>query len=301
LTYFLFIQSSYAEYDPCKFLKLNSCGNRHSVSKTTGASQPTSTRSFSDPSSLAAVKGNGLETIIGEGMDFSLVSGNGKVGGGISGVNSDDTFFGNTAKELTFDYETRKEGRAKYDAKKYSLGAAFVLLGDKKSNYSLNLGAMAKFGEETGKLHPGAGVSAVLGPINFGYSFFRDEGQDTTLNNQGEREDINFNVESYSLGVNLPYISVDYTVFMNHIDSNEKVEIYSGGFFYYKWMFSYARKKETSDRRKYDYITEEFTDRKEIYSTFLGIQYRYKKKLVIGILSNYYHSEELSLIFTSFF
>ncbi len=293
--------SSFAEYDPCKFLKLNSCGNRHSISKTTGNSQPTSGRAFSDPSSMAAIKGYGLELIMGEGIDLSLVSGNGKVGGGVSGANSDDTFFGNTAKELTSDYESRKRGLANYDVEKYSLAAAVALRGSKKSNYSLNIGALAKYGRESGDFHPGVGVSAVLGPVNFGYSFYEDEGVASNLDSLGLRESIKFEVTSYSIGVNLPYISLDYTVFENNVASNERVETYSGGLYFYKWMFSYARRKEVSNRRFYDFETESFSTQKDKWSTFLGIQYRYKKKFVIGLLSNYYLNQELSLIMTVFF
>jgi len=301
LVFIVISQYSQAEYDPCKFLKLASCGNQHSVSKTTGTSQGTSSRSFSDPSSLAGFKGYGIESITGEGVDFSLVSGNGKVGAGVSGANSDDSFFGNTAKELTSDYEERKESFSKYDVEKYSLAAAFALKGSKKSNYSLNFGGMIKYGKESGEVHPGVGVSAVLGPINFGYSFFKDEGINSVLDSNGEREMIDFEVKSYSVGVNLPYISFDYTVFENNLPSNEFVKIYSGGFFLYKWMFSYARRKESSLRREFNPDTKTFTTNKEKWSTFLGVQYRYKKKFVVGLLANYYQNNELSLILTAFF
>ena len=99
--------SLFADYDPCRYIKVSSCGNRSSINKTIGTSNPTASSSFSAPSALAAIRGIGVEAIIFEGSDISFVTGNGRVGAGVSSSNSDDIFFGNTAKESVNDYQNR--------------------------------------------------------------------------------------------------------------------------------------------------------------------------------------------------
>lgn len=298
----IYNSSCFANYDPCRYLNLKSCGNRYSINKTTGGSQPTSSRSFSAPSALALVKGFGVESVWWDGIDVSLVSGTGKVGAGISTSNSDDTFFGNTAKELTADYEERLTGISeKYDQEKYSFGLGTSIFKSKKKAVSLNLGLISKYVSSSTAFHFGGSASLVIGPLNFGYSMYRDEGIEKDLNAKFERERLVYNVTSYSLGINLPFISFDYTVFDNDLDEENRVEIYSAGFFYYKWMFSYGRRVEISSRQFYDFEQKQFFDRERKWSSFLGIQYRNSNKWVFGVLSNYYMNSELSFIVTGFF
>ncbi|OUR99564.1 hypothetical protein A9Q84_00660 [Halobacteriovorax marinus] len=295
-------QSCFAAYDPCKYLKLNSCGNTHSINKGLGASRPTSSSSFSSPASMASVKGFGVEAITWDGFEFSFVTGNGKVGAGVSSSNSDDTFFGNTAKELTEDYEGRiQSDNGKYKSKKYTFATALSLYKTKKGFFSINLGLIGKYVEETSNIHLGGGLGLSLGPLNLGYSRFKDEGTATTLDSNSLRTATEFYVDSYSLGLNLPFITFDYTLFTNRISTVEKVHIYSGGFFYRKFIFSYGRKLEISDRRKYDFENKAFYTYDRKWSSFAGVQYKFKKKWVAGLLSNYYLNQELSLILTGFF
>jgi hypothetical protein len=292
-----------AEYDPCKHIKLPSCGNRFSINKTTGSSQSTSGSAFSIPSSMADIKGFGLETIIWDGLEGSIISGNGKVGAGVSSSNTDDTFFGNTAKEYTQDYidrVVRKEGgRYKFD--KLSLGLATTLFQTKKKFVKINAGIISKYISSTSNWHFGGSLSSSIGPLNLGYARFRDEGQKETLDSSNQRQPLKFSVETYTLGLNLPYISFDYTMFDNKITPKNRVEIYSAGFFYYKWMISYGRRVETSNRDAYDFEEKVFHDTQRKWSSFFGLQYRTSRKWVFGAMANYYLKNELSFVVTGFF
>lgn len=300
---FLFLSlNSFADYDPCKYLKLKNCGNRASINKGVGASRPSSSSTFNFPSSMASIKGFGVEGILWDGVDVSLVSGNGKVGAGISTSNSDDTFFGNTAKEFTEDYENRiQSDNGKYKSKKYTFVSAIKLYKTKKGFFTVNVGAIGKYVEDTSNIQLGGGGSISLGPLNVGYSRYKDEGTAMTLDSNLLRQPTVFYVDSYSVGLNLPFITFDYSLFDNRVNGGEKVHIYSGGFFISKLIFSYGRRLEESSRRKYDFQNKQFYSHDRKWSSFAGVQWKFKKKWMAGLLSNYYLNQELSLILTGFF
>ena len=288
--------NTFADYDPCKYISLKSCGNRFASNKSIGSSQPSVNRSFSAPSSLAMFRGFGVESIFFDGADFSIVAGSGRVGAGATSTNTDDTFFGNTSKEYTPDYEFRKADGSKYTSDKFSLAFGTTLLGRKKSNYKLNVGLSAKYFENTESIYIGYGGSIVLGPVNAGYSKYRDEGENDAIDNQ---VDI-FDVTTMSVGLNLPYVNLDWTVFESDLDNGNKVEIYSAGIFLNSWMISFGRRKELSSRRKYNFEKEVFESRQKDWSSFVGAQYNYNKRATLGLLSNYYLNRELSFIMTIF-
>ncbi len=292
----LFSLSIYADYDPCKYIDYKFCGNKNSANKSLGASQPSIGRNFSSPSSVALVKGFGVETILFDSFDFSLVFGTSKVGAGASGTNTDDTFFGNTSKEYFEDYESRKINGERFDYDKYSLALGKTLFSSKGNLFKLNAGLLVKYIEPTKNTYFGPGVSFVLGALNAGYATFKDQG----TSQFSESETVEFNVETYSIGLNIPFLSFDYTVFENDLDEINRVEIYSAGFFVDRWMLSYGRRKEETTRRKYSYETEKFLTQEVQWTTFLGVQYFYNKQITLGLLSNYYLNQEFSMIFTIF-
>lgn len=289
--------SAYAEYDPCKYVDYKFCGNQYASNKSIGSSQPSVNRGFSAPSSLALFKGLGVESIFFDGADFSLVAGSGKVGAGATSTNSDDTFFGNYAKEYFSHYEQRKENGSKFESDKLSFAFGTTVLGRKKSNYKLNIGLSAKHFDETESTYIGLGASVVLGPLNVGYAKYKDEGDDEF--NLNER--ITFDVVTYSIGLNLPFINFDYTVFENDLENESLVEVYTAGLFLDSWMISFGRRKEISTRKKYNFDTERFEIKQKDWDSFLGIQYNYSKRVTVGLLSNYYLNRELSFIMTIFF
>lgn len=300
----IFISSLvYAEYDPCRHIKIPSCGNRFSINKTTGSSQSTSGTAFSIPSSMADVRGLGIEGIIWDGIEASIVTGNGKVGAGVSSSNTDDTFFGNTAKEYFQDYRDRisNDEGGRYKFKKMSLGLATRIYQGKKKYIHVNGGVISKYISSTSHWHFGGSLSGVIGPLNLGYARFKDEGQRTNLGASGLRESLEFNVDTYTVGLNLPFISFDYTLFRNDLSEENKVEIYSYGLFLYKWMVSYGRRVETSTRQQYDFETKQFSSVERKWSSFFGVQYRTSRKWVFGAMANYYLNNELSFVVTGFF
>lgn len=303
-TFFL-IQSALA-LDPCVIAKLKICDNKGLGGKSIGASNPTSSSSFSSPSALASAKGLGLEGILWDGLDISLITGNGQIGAGISSSNSDDTFFGNTAKELESDYETRVAsglvtGNGKYDLKKYTFATALTLYKTKKKLFTVNLGLLAKYIEETSNIHFGVGASFSLGPLNVGITRFKDEGIAQDLDSLGTRDATSFYVNTINAGVNLHFLNLDYTFFDNQLGHNNQAHIFSGGIFIKKFIFSYGRRLEISSRRKYDFTNNIFLEQERVWRSFTGLQYQISKKWMMGALVNYYLNQELSLVLTGFF
>ncbi|MAE59684.1 MAG: hypothetical protein CME69_12540 [Halobacteriovorax sp.] len=285
-----------ADYDPCKFIDYKFCGNKNSTNKSLGASEPSLKRNFNSPSSVALVRGLGLESIVFDKFDFSIVFGTSRVGAGASGTNTEDTFFGNTAKEYFSDYESRRINQVSYDLDKYSFALGKTLLSTKGNMFKFNVGLLTKYVKPTGDVFVGPGASVVLGALNAGYATYKDQG-----NSQYTRDDfVEYNVETYSFGLNIPFFSFDYTVFENDTEEINRVEIYSLGVFVDRWMISYGRRMEESTRRKYDFDREVFTNDLKQWSTFIGVQYFYSKKVTVGLLSNYYLNQELSMILTIF-
>jgi hypothetical protein len=299
---FTLSQYSFAAYDPCKYLKFNNCGGSGNVSKSVGSSQPSSTRAFSAPSSLGSFRGFGVESIFWRDADFSIVTGTGRVGAGASSSNSDNTFFGNSSKEEYNSYVDRISKRKKYDFKKYSFATGVSLLKNKKKSlFALNIGLMGKYIESTSNFHGGAGISAGIGPLNFGASRYKDEGVNFSLTS-GVETPLEYYVNTFSVGLVLPFVSIDYTIFENQSSQKDKVKIFSSAIFIHRFIFSYGHRKEDTplptvrpgagiDNGASDYETNEFG----------GVQYKIGKHFLLGVLYNYYLSDEVSGVATLFF
>ena len=296
LLFVFFSLNSFANYDPCKYIDYKFCGNKNSANKSLGASEPSLKRNFTSPSSVALVRGFGVEAIAFDKFDFSLVFGTSKVGAGASGTNTEDTFFGNNAKEYFSDYEARRINQVSYELDKYSFALGKTLFSTKGNLFKFNVGLLAKYVKPTSNLYVGPGASIIFGALNAGYATYKDQG-----NSQFVRDEfVEFKVETFSLGLNIPFISFDYTVFENDTEAIDRVEVYSLGLYIDRWTFSYGRRLEESTRRKYDFEQEAFNSELKQWNTFLGLQYSYNKKITVGLLSNYYLNQEISMILTIF-
>ncbi|WP_127713948.1 hypothetical protein [Halobacteriovorax sp. HLS] len=293
---------SFAAYDPCKYFSFNSCDNGSSINSSIGSSQPSSSRSFSSPSSLGSVEGFGVEGIVWSGLDLSIVSGNGRVGGGASSSNTDDTFFGNSSKEEYYSYVDRKVALQSYDFEKYTFGAGLSLLSKKSSKlFSLNIGAVSKYISSSGNFHFGGALSASLGPLNFAYSKYKDEGIDID-SGRGVSTPIVFIVDSYSVGLSLGIFNIDYTVFDNRTNYTDKIEIFSSSLVYKKTTFSFGVRIENGPLPEVNLGEGVInTQEEEKKNQFLAFQYNFRNDLSAGLLHNYFLSDELSIIATYFF
>jgi hypothetical protein len=251
---------------------------------------------------VGSVRGIGIETITWDGVDFGLVTGNGRIGAGATNSNSDDTFFGNSSKESLSGYTSRKASKSKYEFDKLSVSVGATLLGKKKKDFfSLNLGVLSRYIDSTSNFHFGLGLSGSAGPLNFSVARFKDEGISYELNN-GVESSVEYFVNTLSLGVSLAFLSFDYTYFESSIEQDNKVQIYTGAILIKGLMFSYGIREEEGP-------LPEIIEGREMISNltnskskeFLGLQYTVNKHFVIGSLYNYYLTNEFSLITTIFF
>jgi hypothetical protein len=104
----LFILSTnfvFAADDECAYFKF--CGGTSSSPAKQASSA--STKSLLNPSNLAKIKGLGIETLYmtHNPLAFSVVTGNGRVGGALISPTLENSFFGNRSLELDEDYYYR--------------------------------------------------------------------------------------------------------------------------------------------------------------------------------------------------
>lgn len=284
----------------CKKLKLDACEKRR-YSKTGGTSIPSESSSYRiNPSSIPVEKGIGGEVITASGMyDYGIVTGTGKIGAAVSPTSMQDTFFSNISIENPTEYIERKRRREEYKSQKITLAGGTRIFAKKIKLLTPSIGVIAKYGNDSKKIHPGAGVSVNFGPINLGYSVNKDDYHETLSNTTYE-----YTTTNTTFGVKFPYLAVDYSKVKNKNLANlndTEVNILSMTFFWRDFMLTYASRKEISFRPQYDFEldTVNFIDEKR--EVFNGIQYTIKKRYIVGLFYNYFLNREYSVGLTVFF
>jgi len=287
----------------CEKLKLDVC-NKRSYSRRSNASLPTEQSSYRlNPSSLSTNKGIGIETLVNDGdYQFGIVTGNGRVGAGIGPTTTEDTFFGNMPLEAVSDYMTRVAAGRKYKSNKYTLATALNLYGGGKSPrpIKLNIGLIGRYVKDTSRIKTGGGVSLELGPINMGISKLKDEFYDKFSFNTYPYES-----QIFSVGLKLPYIAIDYSTVDNTLQDFEienTITLLSVTAFWRNFMFTWASRKESSYRPRYNFDTSTFDFEREKRWIFNGVQISlFKNKAVIGLFYNYYLLQDYTVGLTMFF
>src|SRR5262245_2124011 len=99
----IFVLSPWAKAELCDHSK-HFCGYAPGSSGKGGGAPTRGGKIRINPSAVPTEKGLGIEGIIFEGVDLSLVKGMGRVGAGISPSASESTFFGPPALENPEDY-----------------------------------------------------------------------------------------------------------------------------------------------------------------------------------------------------
>ena len=278
-------------------------GNRNS---TTPASPTKSSSININPSAVPIEKGFGVETIAYKGAyDFSIVKGLGRVGAAISPSNTEETFFGPPGFELPEDFLERKIERNKYPSQKLTLATAFNIYENKKKDlkrFELNLGIMGKYNKVSSKAYPGAGITGIAGPITFGYSVYGDEFViDYNLYGLDRKSSIQYAVETYSVGVFLSSIAIDYSVLRLVASDVATVSLLTATLVHRWGLFTIAARRELSNRPAYDYTTKTLESREKKEEAFAGAQVSLGKYFMVGGFYNYYALRELSLGATLFF
>ncbi|OFZ17280.1 MAG: hypothetical protein A2X86_02175 [Bdellovibrionales bacterium GWA2_49_15] len=294
----------------CEQLKLEICSKRN-YSRRSNASMPTEQSAFRmNPSAIPTEKGVGIETIIDDGdYNFGLVTGTGKVGAAVGPNSVDDSFFGNMAIEADDEYRTRMLAGKKYKSQKTVLAGAVNLYGGgaNRKPVKVNLGLAGRYNKYTKHFKSGVGGAVELGIFSIGYSKYKDEyyyvsPYPTLIPNTTYP----YEATVVTFGMKVPYFAIDYSTVKNKLnvtattDLQTTIKLLSTTFFWRNWMFTWASRTEDSYRPEYDFKTQQFTYVREKNQSFLGLQYSFKNKLILGVFHNYYLLQDYSLGLTWF-
>lgn len=304
IAFFLFSHNAYARKRLCDILKIAECNSSNrNASKSVGSSVPSTSSSASiNPSSIAQVKGLGLEALnYKRSFDFSIVTGTGRVGAAMSTSNPEDTFFGNISlQEDDSEYKARKIDQEKYRSTKKIFATSFNVFGREKSKKRylvIDTGLILRYNERTKKYTGGAGVAVELGPFAAGISEQRDDIQREST--QIRRK---YKLRTISFSIKLPYSSIDHSIIRNYIFEEPEITNTTLTIFTKKWMFTYGLREEYSSRDRYSYDANTFVkNEKKKKSNFLGVQNNLSKRTIVGMYYNYYLLNELSFSFAAFF
>lgn len=307
---------------------MDNCNNsKKGLSRSAGASLPSvNAAAFSNPAAIALSRGWGVESIHYQGeAQLGLVYGTGRIGGAIASNPNDGTFFGNVAVEDTNSFRLREIQNERFKEDKFVLaGATNLFGGKKKKGLSADLGVMWRRNQTAEEDNFGAGITLTFNKIiSVGYARYRDLyfndlrlqtgkvvdqfGETTDVifsNDDSNKFEINYEVESFIYGVKFSNVAFDYVKFVTTFDNdtaNSDTVIWNLSYFYTKWIFSYGRRHENSFKEVFDLEREEFVFEEDKNESFLGAQYATDNGFLLGAFINYYLQDELSLGVTYFF
>jgi hypothetical protein len=240
--------------------------------------------------------------------DFGIVKGLGRVGAAISASNGEETFFGPMGYELDTDYEARLDQSKKYKSQKMAFAGAVGLYGNKKGGLKrlqVNVGVIGKYNSKTEEFFPGGGLQIVGGPLTLGYSYSKDNYLIDYSSLFMQNINYKYSVETFSAGLSLNSVAVDYSHLRVHLPYGAKmdtVSLLTGSLLLQKWILTAASRHESSSRPSYDWNTRSLRyGERDKFETFGGVQFSATKVLMIGVFHNYYLLREISLGATLFF
>lgn len=260
-----------------------------------------------NPAAVPTEDAFGIESITFKSeTDLGIVRGNGRIGAAISPSNSEETFFGPPGFYNSIEFYERKLAREKYPSQKMTLATAFNIA-DKKgstfSSYALRFGVMARYNRLTHSLTPGMGLSGSFGPISFGGSIYDDQTSldPDDVDGDGIRPVYIYQVQTYSLGLNLSSLVVDYSHLELNTAQTATVELYTASVFLGKFIVTASKRVENSPKLAFNFDTGVLEVKQIKEDSFGGVQYSATKNIMIGALYNYYLLREYSLVATLFF
>jgi hypothetical protein len=287
----LLFSEVYAAYDPCRYIKASFCGKFGGrSSRSSGKSNPSSNDSFNfNPGAINIKKGLGIETkMYRNEYTFGITTGMGRVGAAISPQAEDGHFFGNIPFEESEDFQARIRNRKKFDSRKYALGVGGNITGQKKSGkrdfFTLGAGVIFKYHKDVKRVRPGVGLSSSFGPVNIGGAIYRDDNYNTRLRNNDQ-----FTGYNYSFGLNLVFLASDYSIAKK--PNNQEVAILSHSLLVWRFIMTYATRREYSDRLNYDFESDTFNSTEMKEADFYGLQVLVHKHISLGYYHNYYLQE----------
>ena len=295
----------------CEIFDLPSCsGVSRQTRRSSAQSLPSSATSASlNPATVSYDRGFGLEFIHqpGNALVYNLATGSGKVGGVLISSNMENAFFGNRVPEMDDERLKRQVARDQYRPEKLSLAMGAKLIS--KNKFGLDAGVIVKRHHEIKKINTGGGLSARLGPISLGASYYQDDFQ-LDFQNQIDRTtgipyqhlygvtkyQEQFHVLTYSIGGRYKKFAYDTGVVETRFkfwnDEVSRVNLHSFAYVHNNFLFNLALRTETNPGLKYK---EKMLLRQENKTeTFGGVQYSLGKHYIFGINYNYFLLREIS-------
>lgn len=317
LALFVLLNSAWGAPEICDLIDLPNCsGVSKQGRRTSNQSYPSPSTSASiNPATVSFDRGLGVEVIhqSGNPLLFSVASGSGKFGGALISTNLENAFFGNRVVELDGVYFRRHENKKQYRSKKltFAFGAKLV----RKNKYGIDAGLLVKRHSEIGKINPGAGLSARVGPFSFGASIYQDDFKllltEQVLYPIGGVYDLQvliddyeekFTVQTLSAGVRIKNVSIDGGLIKTKYkfyEDDSVIRIISTSVNYRNYLFNLATRSETSSAAKFeDGILKLEKDQTSWYT---GVQVSAGKHLILGVSYNYFLLREFSLNGNLFF
>jgi hypothetical protein len=292
ILYLLFVlvfwsPSGFGAYDPCRFLKgVTACGSFSGKSKGQ-RSYPSGNSSYNfNPASIGIKKGVGVELLVfREEVDYGLVTGTGKVGAAVSPETPEGRFFGIRAFESDEDYQERVVLKKTYESQKYSLGLSAQVVGKRKSGskrdtFTMNVGLLGKYHKNVKKVRPGLGVVMELGPIYLGGAAYQDDNYNVDNNSTDQ-----YTGYTASTGLNFLFLAMDLGY--SKVPHAETV-LWSNSLLIWKFILTYARRSEISDRPYYNFNTRKFSSRNKKEDEFYGVQVLLGDHVTVGWYRNYH-------------
>lgn len=286
---------------------IDNCDSASGRNGPTSESSTTGGKIKINPAAVPTAKAFGFETITFDSeVDVGLVRGNGRIGAALSPTNSEETFFGPPGFAFSGETLLRKQAKKKYPSQKVTLASAFNVAEKQSStfkSYSFKIGLMGRYNRLTQEISPGMGVSGSLGPLSFGASAYDDQTQldPDDLDGDGVRPLYLYQVRTYSVGLFLSSIVLDYSHLQLDTDELSTVQLYTASFFVKKWILTASRRVENSSNPYYNFDTKSLEVQQFKEDHFGGIQYSLTKNLIVGALYNYYLLREYAVTATLFF
>jgi hypothetical protein len=303
------ISSVFAADDSCTYFK--HCGG---VSESNKSIPSTSASAGLNPGNLSAVKGFGVETILqaDNQASFSIVSGTGKLGGGLISPTVENSFFGNRSLEIDEDFRERRIEKKRYKNKKLNLGIGANLYD--KRGYGFDLGVSAKRNPALKKFNPGVGFNIRFPILSIGAFIYKDDVQVNLGNYYSPYEgvpyfilhgkntyDETFTVRTLTIGTKIKKLSLDFGSINTRykfypFDTN--IQIFSTSYNINKFLINVAYRRESSPNLE-EKDGELFMKEKKS-DMYYGVQYSFNRHFLVGVGYNTFLLDELSATLSFF-
>lgn len=264
---------------------------------STSPANPTNNSAYSNnPAHVNMNTAFGVEVIQYQSSgDYSLVSGSGRVGAGISSAKPDGTFFGNFAIEREDESLERIANKKKYPNNKQTFALAISplrLLGKKRKKkdwFDISLGGILRYNEQTEKFMGGGGLNFTVGPLNLGAAQFNDDFYDKT-----EEVRHQYRVTTLAASLLIPYFAFGYTEIFTHTEHELQTTILSSSLFLGPLIFTYGSRWQESAYQRFLFSPEFPLEGVRRRFDFGGLQVALGNHFLLSLFYNYYLHKEIS-------